>query len=84
MNTVTFVRSNAIEYTLSQFGTSSRVTTNKGGRNVKIWERMTEPRGGGESYLFSWLIDIINAFNKFGYNKFSREKRSMSINGSSK
>ena len=52
MNTVTFVRSNAIEYTLSQFGTSSRVTTNKGGRNVKIWERMTEPRGGGNlTYL---------------------------------
>ena len=37
--------SNLFEQALNDFGTPSRIRTDKGGENVRIWERMTELRG---------------------------------------
>ena len=34
--------SNLFEHTLKNFGAPSRIRTDKGGKNVRIWERMTE------------------------------------------
>ena len=33
------------EHALNDFGTPSRIRTDKGGENIRIWERMTELRG---------------------------------------
>ena len=37
--------SNLFEYALNDLGTPLRIRTDKGGENVRIWERMTELRG---------------------------------------
>ena len=37
--------SNLFEHALNDFGTPSRIRTDKGGENIRIWERMTELRG---------------------------------------
>ena len=39
------VVSNLFDHALNDFGTPSRVRTDKGSENVRIWEKMTELRG---------------------------------------
>ena len=41
--------SNLFEQALNDFSTQSRIRTDKGGENVRIWERMTELRGENRS-----------------------------------
>ena len=37
--------SNLFEHALNNFGTPSRIWTDEGDENIRIWERMTELRG---------------------------------------
>ena len=52
--------SNLFEHALNNFGTPSRIWTEEGGENIRIWERMTEVRGENRG-IRSWIVSAQSA-----------------------